>query len=170
MDKEARFFERIVRSHYWQKMPEIVEKFPFRNRIFFSKFKRINAPLTHQLIDQHRAGNISIAHSLIDKEGLVPHLVIDYNGNDPKYFYHHAGKVLHALQYDDLITFHSKTPGHIHLYIFVNNLPLQKAYEQGKIIDKELRKKLQRQWALLPDIEKPQEYAIAQLPYRRFFL
>lgn len=170
MDKEARFFERIVRSHYWQKMPEIVDRITVGNRILFSKYKRIDAPLTDALIDEHRAGNITLAHSLMDTNKLVPHIMIDYNGTDPHFFFHHSGKLLHALDFNDLITFHSKTKGHLHLYIYVNNLPLQNAIEQGKIIDKELSRKLNRQWSVLPGIERPPLYTIAPLPFNRFAL
>lgn len=170
MDKEARFFERIVRTHYWQKMPSVVEKIPFENRTFFSKYKRVDAPLTDALIAQHRQRRLILAHPLVDANDLVPHLLIDYNGNTPGRFYHHAGKILRDLGYEDIITFHSASPDHLHLYVFVDGLPLQKAYEQGRIINEKLMDKLSRQWNVLPSKSRPPEYAIAAVPYQRFSL
>lgn len=168
MDKEARFFERIVRSHYWQKMPEVVETIPFENRTFFSKYRRIDAPLTDRLINEHRSGTLTLAHSLVDDDGNVPHIVIDYNGDDPRHFYHHAGKVLHSLGYDDLITFTSKTPGHLHLYIPCDTCALQYAIEMGKIIAKNLEEKMNRQWRIFPNDRVPSSYNIMNLPMTLF--
>lgn len=170
MDKEARFFERIVRSHYWQKMPEIVESISIGNRTLFSKYKRIDAPLTDALIRKHRARYIILAHSLVSTDNLVPHILIEYNGKNPKFFLHHTRKILHTINLDDTIAFHAEEEGHLQLYIYVNNLPLQKAIEQGKIIDKELTLKLNKEWSVLPSTDGPAQYAIAQLPYGHFIL
>ena len=170
MLKESRFFERIVRTHYWQKMPSVAETITFENRTFFSKYKRIDAPLTDALIAQHRSHQLTLAHSLIDSDGSVPHIVIDYNGDAPKHFYHHAGKVLHALGYDDLVTFHSKTPKHLHLYIACRGTALQHAVEMGKIISQKLEEKMNRQWRIFPTDTVPEAYNIMNLPYTVFTL
>ena len=170
MDKEARFFERIVRTHYWQKMPGVTEQIPFGNRTFFSKYKRVDAPLTDALIHGHRAHRLTLAHDLVAADGTVAHIVIDYNGDAPKHFYHHAGKVLHALGYDDLVTFRSKTEMHLHLYIACGNIALQHAVEMGKIISQKLEEKMNRQWRVFPTDAVPDAYNIMNLPYALFTL
>ena len=170
MDKEARFFERIVRTHYWQKTPSVAEQIPFGNRTFFSKYKRIDAPLTDELIRQHRTQQATLAHALVDNDGNVPHIVIDYNGDTPKHFYHHAGKVLDALGYNDLVTFRSKTAMHLHLYIACENTALQQAVEMGKIISQKLEEKMSRQWRVFPTDTVPDAYNIMNLPYAMFTL
>jgi hypothetical protein len=170
MDKEARFFERIVRTHYWQKMPSVADRITFGNRTFFSKYKRIDAPLTDAQINGHRAHQQTLAHDLVDANGNVPHIVIDYNGDNPKHFYHHAGKILQALGYDDLVTFYSKTQGHLHLYIACGNTPLQSAIETGKIISQKLEEKMNRQWRVFPTDTVPDAYNIMNLPYALFTL
>lgn len=170
MSKEARFFERIVRSHYWLKMPEVVEQITFGNRTFFSKYKRIDAPLEDRIINEHRAGLLTAAHALVDDNGHVPHIVIDYNGNEPKHFYHHSGKVLEGLGYRDLVTFHSKTASHMHLYIACDCPALQEAIEMGKIISDKLEEKLARQWRIFPTDSLPEAYNIMNLPYESFTL
>jgi len=167
MEKEARFFERIVRSCYWQKMPEVAERIPFGNRTFFSKYKRIDAPLTDALINAHRARRLILAHPLVDDDGNVPFIVIDYNGDAPKHFYHHAGKVLHALGYEDLVTFHSESPKHLHLYIPCG-AALQHAVEMGKIISQKLEEKMNRQWRVFPTDTLPDAYNIINLPHALF--
>lgn len=168
MDKEARFFERIVRTHYWQKLPEVTEQIRFGNRTFFSKYKRIDAPLTDTLINRHRARQLTLAHALVDDDGTVPFLVIDYNGDAPKYFYHHARIVLKALGYDDLVAFHTKTPQHLHLYIACEGTALQHAVEMGKIISQKLEEKMSRQWRVFPTDALPDAYNIMNLPYALF--
>ncbi len=170
MDKEARFFERIVRTRYWQKMPSVAERIAFGNRTFFSKYACIDAPLTDTLINAHRAHQLTLAHALVDADGNVPHIVLDYNGDSPKHFYHHAGKILHAMGYDDLVTFHSKTPGHLHLYIACNDTALQSAIEMGKIISQKLEEKMNRQWRVFPTDTVPDAYNIMNLPYALFTL
>jgi len=170
MDKEARFFERIVRTHYWLKMPSVVEKIPFENRTFFSKYRRVSASLSDALINEHHHQDHALAHSLIADDGRVPHLLIDYNGSNPERFYHHAGKILGELGYHDLITFRSATPNHLHLYVFIDQSVLQKAFEQGKIINEKLMDKLTKEWNVLPSPNKPPEYAIATIPHERFSL
>jgi len=168
MDKEARFYERIVRTHYWQKMPEVCERLRFENRTFFSKYRRIDAPLTDTLINRHRAREITLAHALVNRDGRVPFIVIDYNGDAPRHFYHHAGKVLGTLGYDDMVTFYSKTPQHLHLYIAAGGAALQHAVEMGKIISAKLEEKMQRQWRVFPTDSLPEAYNIMNLPYTLF--
>lgn len=170
MDKETRFFERIVRSHYWLKMPEVVERIAFENRTFFSKYKRMNAPLDDRIVNEHRAGVLTAAHSLVSDAGTVPHIVIDYNGDAPKHFYHHSGRVLDAMGYSDLITFRSKTPSHMHLYIACDDAALQDAIEVGKIVSGKLEEKLTRQWRVYPTETLPKAYNIMNLPYEPFSL
>ncbi len=170
LDKEARFFERIVRTRYWRKMPEVVERIPFGNRTFFSRYRRIDAPLTDTLIERHRRGEITIAHDLVDAEGRVPHIVVDYHGENPERFYHHAGRTLYALGRDDLVTFRSRSGGHLHLYVACDGTALQEAIEMGKIISKKLEEKLSKQWRVFPTDMLPEAYNIMNLPYEPFSL
>lgn len=165
MDKASRFFARIIRTHYWEKCPEVVEQITFENRILFSKYRRIDAPLTDTLINAHRAGNATLAHALVADDGSVPHMLIDYNGDAPERFYHHAGKLLADMNHGDLVTFQSKSQGHLHLYIPCENCTLQSAIEIGTIISQKLEAKLTRQWRVFPSDTMPEAYNIANLPY-----
>ena len=170
MDKEARFFERIVRTHYWLKQAEFVEQIVAGNRVFYSKYERIDAPLDSGIIDAHRKAKLIAAHSLIDDAGNVPHIAIDYNGTEPERFYHHSGQVLARLGYDDLVTFRSKSPGHLHLYIVCGDAALQEAIEMGKIISQKLEEKLAKRWRVYPTDNLPDAYNILNLPYEVFTL
>ncbi len=168
MSPEARFFERIVRTHYWRKMPEIVERITFGNRTFFSKYLRIDAPIDDNLVRRHLEGEIVAAHSLADDEGNVTQLLIDYNGDDPRRFRHHALKMLAQEGFDDVSVFRSASPSHLHLYVFVEKQPLQSAIETGKIISEKLEAKLAKQWRIFPTDSLPEAYNIANLPYEPF--
>ena len=170
MDKETRFFERIVRTHYWLKRPKVVDHISFGNRFFYSRYERIDAPLDEGVIEKHRQGQLIAAHSLIDDAGNVPHIAIDYNGTEPERFYHHSGRVLAHLGYDDLITFRSKSSGHLHLYIACSGIALQAAIKTGKIISEKLEEKLTKQWRVYPTDTLPDAYNIINLPYETFTL
>ncbi len=170
MDKEARFFERIVRTHYWVKRPTVVEQIPFGNRLFYSKYERIDAPLDDAVVEKHRQGRLTAAHSLVGNDGGIPHIMIDYNGSEPERFYHHSGRVLEYLGYDDLVTFRSKSPGHLHLYVACGAAALQEAIETGKIISEKLEEKLSKQWRVYPTDTLPDAYNIINLPYEIFTL
>lgn len=170
MDKASRFFARIIRNHYWEKCSEVVEQIPFENRILFSKYQRIDAPLTDALINTHRSGTVTLAHALVGDDGNVPHILIDYNGDTPEHFYHHAGKLLAGMHHSDLVTFQSKSHGHLHLYIPIENCPLHSAIEIGTIISKKLEAKLTRQWRVFPSKAVPDAYNIANLPYTIYSL
>lgn len=170
MTKTEQLLQCIDRSHYWQKMPEVVETIPFNNRTFFSKYRRIDAPLTDDLIRRHSAREITLAHSLIRPDRTARLFVIDYNGNAPQRFYHLSGVVLSALGVEALYTFHSKSEGHLHLYADCGVHPLQAVIELGKMASNELAARLERQWKVFPTEALPEAYNIINLPYEPFSL
>ena len=76
---------KMVNDHYWVKRDEVVEKILYKGRTFYNKFEKVNAPLSQSVINQHIKGDITVAHSLVNKNNKVENIVIDYNGRDPEY-------------------------------------------------------------------------------------
>src|SRR3990167_8358973 len=79
---------KMVTDHYWIKKEEVVDKVIFKGRTFYNKFQKVDAILSQSVINQHIKGEITVAHSLINKHDKVENIVIDYNGRDPERFYH----------------------------------------------------------------------------------
>gem|GEM_PF-3933223 len=85
---------KMVSDHYWVKQDTVVDKLSFKGRTFYNKFEKVNAPLSQAVINQHLKGDITVAHSLVNRHNKVENIVIDYNGRDPERFYHKAQLLL----------------------------------------------------------------------------
>ena len=81
---------KILTDHYWIKRPSIVQKINYKGRMFFDKYEKINEPLTRAIIKQHEEGEITVAHSLINRFDKVENIVFDYNGRNTDRFWHRA--------------------------------------------------------------------------------
>lgn len=155
---------KIVSDHYWVKSDNVVSKISFKGRTFYNKYEKVNKTLSQQIINQHIKGEITVAHSLINSQGKVENIVIDYNGRDPQRFYHRAQLLLREEGYINFTAFETKTPGHLHLYIHKGHTTLQEAYQLGKLISMKLASKMPKQWRVFPTQDLPLEYNILNIP------
>uniref|UniRef100_UPI0026227D86 DUF5711 family protein n=1 Tax=Helicobacter sp. UBA3407 TaxID=1946588 RepID=UPI0026227D86 len=85
---------KMTTSHYWLKSPGIGEKMQHNGRIFYDKFKKIDEPITRNLLQSHFKKEIIIAHSLINERDKVENIVFDYNGFNAERFWHRAQLLL----------------------------------------------------------------------------
>ena len=155
---------KMVSDHYWQKSDTVVDKLTYKGRTFYNKYEKIDKPLSQQVINQHLKGEITVAHSLINKHNKVENIVIDYNGRDPERFYHRAQLLLREEGYINFTAFETKTPGHLHLYIHKGHTTLEEAYQLGKLISMKLASKMAKQWRVFPTQDLPLEYNILNIP------
>ncbi len=156
---------KMVTDHYWIKRDEVVDKIIFKGRTFYNKFEKVNATLSQAVINQHIKGEITVAHSLINKHGKVENIVIDYNGRDPERFYHKTQLLLREEGYINFTAYKTKTEGHLHVYIHKGHTTLQEAIGLGKLISMKLSAKQPTQWRMFPNADMPEEYNILTLPY-----
>ncbi|MBD3824177.1 MAG: DUF1882 domain-containing protein [Epsilonproteobacteria bacterium] len=156
---------KMVSDHYWEKKDTVVSKLTFKGRTFYNKFEKINAPLSQSVINSHLKGEITVAHSLVNKHGKVENIVIDYNGRDPERFYHKTQLLLREEGYINFTAYKTKTEGHLHVYIHKGHTTLQEAIQLGKLISMKLAAKQPKQWRMFPNDEMPDEYNILTLPY-----
>jgi len=155
----------LVRDHYWLKHPKIIEEITFEGHTFLSKYERVDAYLTDELIKKHQDHKIIIATSIpLDS----PYIIFDYNGDNREFFYHKMLKVLHQHGIDDFVAFESKTPSHLHLYLHCGAISAPQREELGKIISNKLEEKLQKQWRIFPNPGLPKAYNILNLHYDIF--
>ena len=156
---------KMVSDHYWKKSDTVVDKLLFKGRTFYNKFEKINAPLTQSIINQHIKGEITIAHSIVNKHNKVENIVIDYNGRDPERFYHKAQLLLSEEGYIIYTAYKTKTEGHLNVYIQRGHTTLQETIQLGKMISMKLAAKQPKQWRMFPNDEMPSEYNRLTLPY-----
>lgn len=156
---------KMTTDHYWIKRDTVVDKIIFKGRTFYNKFEKVNATLSHAIINQHLKGEITVAHSLINKHGKVENIVIDYNGRDPERFYHKTQLLLREEGFINFTAYKTKTEGHLHVYIHKGHTTLQEAIQLGKMISMKLAAKQPTQWRMFPSADLPDEYNILALPY-----
>ncbi len=157
---------KIDTSHYWIKKDKVVQKIIHNGRTFFDKFERIDEKLTDQIMQKHLSGNITVAHSLINKFEKVENIVIDYNGINIERFWHRAQLLLREEGYINFTAYESKTPGHLHLYIHKGHTTLQEGYQIAKLLSMKLSQRMPREWKIFPSSDVPKEFNILTLPYK----
>ncbi len=155
----------LIRDHYWLKHPKIIEKITFEGRTFLSKYEKIDRYLTDELIEKHRNHKITIATTIPPD---AHYFVFDYNGDNRELFYHKISKVLRSQGLNDFIPYESKTPSHLHLYVYCGDISAPQREELGKIISHKLEEKLHKQWRIFPNPGLPDAYNILNLPYNTF--
>lgn len=159
---------KMATDHYWIKRDKIVEKRTHGGRMFFDKYEKINATLTNSIMNQHLKGEITVAHSLINKFDKVENIVIDYNGRNTERFWHRTQLLLREEGFINFTAYESKTSGHLHVYIHKGHTTLQEAYQIGKMLSAKLAQRLPREWKVFPDPDIPKEFNIIALPYKLY--
>ncbi len=155
----------LIRDHYWLKHPKIIDEITFEGRTFLSKYEKIDDYLSDGLIEKHRNHKITIATSIPSNAN---YFVIDYNGDEKELFYHKISKILRSHELNDFRAYESKTPSHLHLYVYCGDISAPQREELGKIISNKLEEKLQKQWRIFPNPGLPDAYNILNLPYQIF--
>lgn len=156
---------KMVSDHYWIKRDTVVDRINFKGRTFYNKFEKVNEMLSQSVINQHLKGEITVAHSLVNKYGKVENIVIDYNGRDPERFYHKTQLLLREEGFINFTAYKTKTEGHLHVYIHKGHTTLQEAIQLGKMLSMKLAAKQPKQWRMFPNNDIPDEYNILTLPY-----
>ena len=159
---------KMITDHYWIKRDKIVEKRTHNGRMFFDKYEKIDERLNNNLVSQHLKGEISIAHSLINRFDKVENIVFDYNGRNTERFWHRAQLLLREEGFINFTAYKSKTDGHLHLYVHKGHTTLQEGYQIAKMLSMKLSQRLPREWKVFPDPDIPKEFNILALPYELY--
>ncbi len=159
---------KMLTDHYWIKRDSIVSKLEVKGRTFFNKFERIDEPLTSTLIRQHEAGEIHIAHSLINKRNQVENIVFDYNGRNTERFWHRVQLLLREEGFINFTGYTTKTPGHLHVYVHKGHTTVQEGEQIAKMLSAKLAQKMPREWRMFPNSDMPREFNILALPYELY--
>jgi hypothetical protein len=157
---------KMNKSYYYEYKGTIVSKIVYKGRTFFDRYEKVNRPLTFQVMNEHAEGKIIVAHDLINRQrNIVENIVIDYNGTNPERFWNRASLLLRDEGFLNFTAYHSKTPGHLHLYIHKGHTTLNEAVRLGKTLSMKLTAKISKQWKVFPTDELPEKFNILNLPY-----
>ncbi|PAF47928.1 ABC transporter [Helicobacter sp. 12S02232-10] len=152
-------------SCYYQKKDGLGKKIAHMGKTFFDKFEKVDSMLTSSLIQKHFKKEITIAHSLILQETKVENIVFDYNGRNTEKFYHKAQLMLREEGFINFTAYHSKSPGHLHLYIHKGHTELGEGKRLARMLSMKLSQTFPIEWRVFPNDEMPQEFNILVLPY-----
>ena len=156
---------KMTTSHYWLKSPGIGEKMQHNGRIFYDKFKKIDEPITRNLLQSHFKKEIIIAHSLINERDKVENIVFDYNGFNAERFWHRAQLLLREEGFINFTAYETKTPGHLHLYVHKGHTTFQEGCQIAKMLGANLSQKMPTEWKMFPSLDIPKNFNILIVPY-----
>ncbi|EHU8398126.1 DUF1882 domain-containing protein [Campylobacter coli] len=156
---------KIISDHYYIRRDKIMKKITHRGRLFFDKFERIDAPLNLNIMREHAAKKIVVAHDLITKDNKVENIVFDYNSFNAERFYHRAQLILREEGFINFTAYKTKTPGHLHLYIHKGHTALNEGYSLASKLSMMFASKMPVEWKVFPSMDIPREFNILILPY-----
>jgi len=155
---------KMITDHYYVKRDKIVKKINYKNRLFFDKYERVDKLLSRSVMNEYDEGKIIVAHSLINSRDKVENIVFDYNGRNTEKFWHRAQLLLRDEGFLNFTAYHSKTPGHLHLYIHKGHTTLNEAVQLANRLSAKLAQKLPKEWRMFPTLDLPREFNILNLP------
>ena len=153
-------------DHYYIKRSRVVERITFGNRIFYSKFERINEPITPLLLQQHLNRHYTIAFPLLNK-GNTNHLVIEYKGEDHQRFAALIQHLFHTEKIENFAIYQGQVKEKVQVFITVDALPIEEAESYLNTLSDKLKIRLTKRWKTLPSTLLPEAYNIVTLPYRK---
>lgn len=159
---------KLIKMHsafYFKKLDGLGQKVHYNGRLLFDKFQRVNSMLTNQIIRDHFARKITVAHSLILPGDKVENIVFDYNGRNPDRFYHKAQLLLRDEGFINFTAYNTKTPGHLHLYIHKGHTDLSEGQRLARTLSLKLGQKMPLEWRVFPNIDLPRDFNILIVPY-----
>jgi len=144
----------------------IVEKITFKNRVFYSKYKKVSTPLTPLLIQQHYRDDIQLALPLIEND-RVNYLVIEYYQEDWKSFHALIKYLLKNLAIKEYFSYNNKREKHLQIFIKRESIPLETAYKEIENIKYLLNIKTKKSYKLFPNSNLPKNYNIITIPQQK---
>ena len=159
---------KMYTSFYYKKVDGLGQKIQYMGRLLFDRYERVDSMLTSQIIRDHLAGKIVVAHSLILPNNKIENIVFDYNGRNPDRFYQKAQLMLRNEGFINFTAYNSKTSGHLHLYIHKGHTDLGEGQRLAQLLSLKLGQKIPLEWRMFPNNNLPKDFNILALPYEVF--
>lgn len=144
-----------------------MEKITFNNRVFYSKYKKITAPITSILLNQHQNNEIQLALPLIEEKDRVNYVVIEYYQKDWSAFYALIKYLLKNLHIQRYFAFHNEKAMLLQIFIPRENIALDDAYKEVEKIKSLLSIKSKKSYKIFPNSNLPISYNIITLPHKK---
>ena len=154
---------KFSNDHYYIQNQSIVEKITFNNRTFYSKFKKVNSPLTPLILKQHLNHEITLAVPLVENE-CVNYLVIEYQQEDWSTFHSLIKHLLKTLGVKDFFSYRNSEKELLQLFIPRQNIQLKQAYREVEKIKHYLELKSKKSYKIYPNKNLPKNHNIIVLP------
>lgn len=159
---------KMYTSFYYKKVDGFGQKIQYMGRLLFDRYERVDSMLTSQIIRDHLARKIVVAHSLILPNNKIENIVFDYNGRNPDRFYQKAQLMLRNEGFINFTAYNSKTSGHLHLYIHKGHTDLGEGQRLAQLLSLKLGQKIPLEWRMFPNNNLPKDFNILALPYEVF--
>jgi len=101
------------------------------------------------------------------KDNHANYLVVEYNGEEHKRFYHLIKHLLKTINISTYDIYQGKDIERLQVFIAVKQLTLQEADTQLQALSNALKEKMTKKWKCLPSITLPEAYNIVTLPHNR---
>ena len=150
-------------EHFYIQSNTIVEKILFNNRTFYSKYEKIDTPLTQELIEQHKRDELTLALPLIEND-MVNYLVIEYYQEDWQSFYSLIKHLFRTLNIIDYKAYKNPNKELLQIFITRTNTSLNTAYEEIDKIKQTLELKSKKSYRIFPNKNSPKNYNIITFP------
>lgn len=150
-------------DYFYIQSDSIVEKIIFNNRTFYSKYKKIDTPLTKEHLDQYKKDKLTLALPLIEND-MVNYLVIEYYQEDWQSFYSLIKHLFKTLDINNYIAYKNPHKKLLQIFILRRNTPLDIAYEDIDKIKQTLELKSKKSYRIFPNKNSPKNYNIITFP------
>jgi hypothetical protein len=151
---------------YFIQKDSIVDRVIFHNRTLYSKFKKIDTPLTPLLIKQHLNREVIIALPLI-KNNFVNYIVLEYEREKNNHFFYLIKHLLKLLEIEHFYTYESSKKNFVQIFIPTTRLEIENAYNLAKEIEQVLKLKSSKRCKILPNRNLPIKYNKITLPIKK---
>jgi len=150
-------------DYFYIQSDSIVEKIIFNNRTFYSKYEKVDAPLTREYLEQYKQNKLTLALPLIENE-IVNYLVIEYYQEDWQSFYSLIKHLFKTLNINDYVAYKNPHKELLQIFIHNANTPLDIAYEKVDKIKQILELKSKKSYRIFPNKNSPKNYNIIIFP------
>ena len=150
-------------DYFYIQSDMIVEKIIFNNRTFYSKYKKVETPLTEEIIEQYKKNELTLALPLIEKD-RVNYLVIEYYQEDWQSFYSLIKHLFQTLDIHNHVAYKNPNKELLQIFIQHRQMTLNSAYEEVEKIKQTLELKSKKSYRIFPNKNSPKSYNIITFP------
>lgn len=153
-------------KYFYIEQKSIVEKIPFNNRTFYSKFEKHTTSINSILLEQHHNNEITLAMPLVCDDA-IDYIVIEHQQDDWNAFYSLVKHLLKSLDIETFQAYLNTKKELLQLFIPRPHISLESAYKEVENIKHLLELKSNKSYKIYPNINLPKSLNIITLPTQK---